>query len=243
MKQLPRIITSFIFISVLFGSVASLRVNTQLSGFCRQRESSSSSSSKLLISQTSQRSRIISHVLSSTITSSGDDSTSKPSNLVLADPVKYGPLHFKFKGKVLTVWGLLYAVIILLSSMLSLPLMAIFTAIAERRRLNDWVVHYWAKVSLLLSLCRPTLIGRENLPPSDQVVVYVPNHTSYFDILLLSGFVPRPFKYLSKSEILDIPFVGAGMRLAKHVFLKRNDIKSTIEVADTCIDRVRVSQA
>ncbi len=29
-----------------------------------------------------------------------------------------------------------------------------------------------------------------------------------------------------------------GMRLAKHVFLKRNDIKSTIEVADTCIDRV-----
>ena len=79
----------------------------------------------------------------------------------------------------------------------------------QRRRLNDWVVHYWAKVSLLLSLCRPTLLGRANLPPSDQVVVYVPNHTSYFDILLLSGFVPRPFKYLSKSEILDIPFVGA----------------------------------
>ena len=79
----------------------------------------------------------------------------------------------------------------------------------QRRRLNDWVVHYWAKVSLLLSLCRPTLIGRANLPPPQQVVVYVPNHTSYFDILLLSGFVPRPFKYLSKSEILDIPFVGA----------------------------------
>ena len=27
---------------------------------------------------------------------------------------------------------------------------------------------------------------------------YVPNHTSFMDILVMSGFVPRPFKYLSK---------------------------------------------
>ena len=31
-----------------------------------------------------------------------------------------------------------------------------------------------------------------------QTVVYVPNHTSFIDILVMSGFVPRPFKYLSK---------------------------------------------
>ena len=37
-------------------------------------------------------------------------------------------------------------------------------------------------------------------------------------------------------------WVSQGMRLAKHVFLKRNDIKSTIEVADTCIDRVSVAR-
>jgi hypothetical protein len=34
------------------------------------------------------------------------------------------------------------------------------------------------------------------------VFSYVPNHTSYLDILTLSGFVPRPFKYISKIEIL-----------------------------------------
>lgn len=31
-----------------------------------------------------------------------------------------------------------------------------------------------------------------------ETVMYVPNHTSFVDILVLSGFVPRPFKYLSK---------------------------------------------
>ena len=35
-----------------------------------------------------------------------------------------------------------------------------------------------------------------------ETVVYVPNHTSFLDILTLSGFVPRPFKYISKIEIL-----------------------------------------
>ena len=50
------------------------------------------------------------------------------------------------------------------------------------------------------------------------------------DILVMSGFVPRPFKYLSKSEIMDIPVIGWAMNLAKHVFLKRDDLKSTMEV-------------
>lgn len=98
--------------------------------------------------------------------------------------------------------------------------------------------------------------GLENLPAHGESVVYVPNHTSYFDILMLSGYIPRPFKYLSKSEILDIPVVGYGkaketfallcfhdfiitaMKLAKHVFLRRNDLKSTVECAEKCVERV-----
>ena len=35
-------------------------------------------------------------------------------------------------------------------------------------------------------------------PKPGETVIYVPNHTSFIDILMLSGFVPRPFKYLSK---------------------------------------------
>lgn len=89
------------------------------------------------------------------------------------------------------------------------------------------------------TLCTPKLYGIENLPPADEVVVYVPNHTSFFDILVLSGFIPRPFKYLSKAEILNIPFVGFTMKLARHVFLKRNDLRSTMEVADKCVERLR----
>ena len=103
----------------------------------------------------------------------------------------------------------------------------------------DWIIHYWAKVSLTLGLCNPRLYGRENLPRLGETVVYVPNHTSFVDILVLSGFVPRPFKYLSKSEIMDIPVIGAAMNMAKHVFLKRDDLRSTLECSELCVQRLK----
>lgn len=81
----------------------------------------------------------------------------------------------------------------------------------------DWIIHLWAKASLLLGACRPRLYGAENLPAPGETVIYVPNHTSFIDILVLSGFVPRPFKYLSKIEIVDIPIIGWAMQLARLV--------------------------
>ena len=81
--------------------------------------------------------------------------------------------------------------------------------------------------------------GVDNLPAIDETVMYVPNHTSFFDILALSGFIPRPMKYLSKAEILLIPIVGVSMKMARHVFLKRNDLRSTMEVAETSVERLR----
>ena len=37
---------------------------------------------------------------------------------------------------------------------------------------------------------------------------------------------------------MDIPVIGWAMKLAKHVFLKRDDIRSTLEVTDRCVERV-----
>lgn len=162
----------------------------------------------------------------------------------LASAHKYGP-HLSVKGKVINLWGLVYVATVFSVALCVLPVMAMLAFLEDlmgnsmRRRTMDWIIHWWAKASLMLSCGNRTkLYGAENLPSADEAVVYVPNHTSFFDILVLSGFVPRPFKYLSKSEILDIPLVGQGMKLAKHVFLKRNDLQSTIECGETVKQRL-----
>jgi len=166
----------------------------------------------------------------------------------LTQPLKYG-LHIRIKGIAINFWSLLYAISIMATATATLPIVYALSLYADirgtgRRREVDWMLHYWAKLSIsLLSVFGKTRVyGLENLPPLDgdkaEVVVFVPNHTTYFDILLMSGFVPRPFKYLSKAEILDIPLIGTGMRLAKHVFLKRADFRSTVLCAEAVTERL-----
>jgi len=86
------------------------------------------------------------------------------------------------------------------------------------------------------------ILGKENLPDPKETVIFVPNHTSFLDILTLSGYIPRAFKYLSKAEVIKMPVVGWGMMLAKHVFLHRNDITDATVAKEKCIQHVRLNK-
>lgn len=165
----------------------------------------------------------------------------------LTRPVNPGKLSLNIKGKVLNMWGIVYALSCLVFATIVLPFMIMASACIDmfaseayrkRRTMLDWEVHVWAKLVLMSTGCNPTLYGVENLPPKGEAVIYVPNHTSFMDILTLSGFVPRPFKYLSKEDIVKIPVIGYAMKLAQHVFLKRNDLESTIQVTNNVIEKL-----
>ncbi len=158
-------------------------------------------------------------------------------------PLTLGP-RVTIKGKILTLWGLGYGLVAFFMAFLVMPYMLVQAVLCDimgngnRRKTLDWVIHYWAKIVMRICFTRPILLGAENLPPLNETVIYVPNHTSFMDILVLSGFIPRPFKYLSKAEIKNIPVIGTAMELAKHVFLKRDNLKSTFEVTETTIKRL-----
>jgi 1-acyl-sn-glycerol-3-phosphate acyltransferase len=160
-------------------------------------------------------------------------------------PVDPGPLTLKVKGLVLNTWGLLYGLSIFGTALLFMPFMIAICLFADlsgdskRRRALDWVVHRWAKLAMSLLGTRATLYGSENLPPIDEAVVYVPNHTSFMDIMILSGTLPRPIKYLSKKEIVFIPFIGIAMLLSRHVFLSRSSLQSAFQVAEETVSRLK----
>lgn len=165
----------------------------------------------------------------------------------LMKPVNPGKLSLYMKGKVLNMWGIVYALSCLMFAVLVLPFMILSSFYIDTfgsreyrktRTVLDWIVHVWAKLVMMSTGCTPTVYGLENLPPKGEPVIYVPNHTSFMDILTFSGFVPRPFKYLSKEEIVKLPIIGYAMKLAQHVFLKRNDLESTIQVTNSVIEKL-----
>ena len=170
-------------------------------------------------------------------------SSNNPFYEELSQPIKIGP-HLNIKGRVLNLWGVMYALTTFVIAVGCLPFMIVGNGLIKlfgnpkQRKALDWIVHIWASLVFKLTLSFPKVYGLENLPPVNETVMYVPNHTSFVDILLFSGFVPRPFKYLSKAEILKIPVIGLAMKLAMHVFLARGDLRSTLEATELTTQRV-----
>jgi len=159
------------------------------------------------------------------------------------DNIPYGP-HIKVKGKVLNIIGFLFIVTCMFSCLLTFPLFCICWAFSKlfdnkRRGVMDWCVRVWAQIAMGMMFYKPKVEGIENLPNPDEGVLFLPNHTSMLDILTLSAFLPKGFKYVTKVEVLDIPFIGWSMKMAGHIPLKRTNRKSQIETVRATIDALK----
>lgn len=60
---------------------------------------------------------------------------------------------------------------------------------------------------LIAGLCRPTVVGLENVPASGGFIV-APNHLSFLDSVLVQALMPRPVAFFAKAEY----FTGTGVR-------------------------------
>ena len=60
---------------------------------------------------------------------------------------------------------------------------------------------------LIASLCRPTVIGLENVPATGPFIVAA-NHLSFLDSVLTQALMPRPVAFFAKAEY----FTGTGVK-------------------------------
>lgn len=93
----------------------------------------------------------------------------------------------------------------------------------------------------ILKLCsgtKTTVIGRERIP-RDQAVLYVGNHRSFFDILIIYTLVPDLTGFVAKKEMEKIPFLSTWMRLVNCLFLDRNDMKQGLKVILEGIEKLK----
>jgi 1-acyl-sn-glycerol-3-phosphate acyltransferase len=103
----------------------------------------------------------------------------------------------------------------------------------RRRVLLHLYTCAWASFYVVMNpLWRSRVVGRENLPWRGAVVV-VANHLSLIDILVLFGLL-RPFKWVSKSSIFRVPFLGWNMWLNGYVPLTRGAADSIRRMMARC---------
>ena len=91
----------------------------------------------------------------------------------------------------------------------------------------------WSRLFCLISLVRIEVRGREKLDRSTSYV-FVANHQGAYDIFLIYGYLGHKFKWMMKSSLRRIPFVGAACAAAGFIFVARSGkgLRETLAAAE-----------
>lgn len=93
----------------------------------------------------------------------------------------------------------------------------------------------WAKALVKVSGSKVEVFGAERVP-TEGPVLFVSNHQSYFDILLLLGFVPKAKGFIAKVELQKIPIVSIWMTKMHSLFLDRKNLRKSLLTMRQAID-------
>ncbi len=137
-------------------------------------------------------------------------------------------------NRIIAVFFLLY---ILLTSavffLLALVIRVVTRPFDRRLVLLHLFTSFWACLYLWsMPAWKLSLEGREKIRRGETYII-VSNHQSQLDILVAFRLF-FPFKWVSKAEVFNLPFIGWNMVLNEYITLRRGDKESVARMMDAC---------
>ena len=77
----------------------------------------------------------------------------------------------------------------------------------------------------------------------DQAQVFVANHQGYFDIFALSGFLPVQIRWVAKSSLFKIPFVGWAIAASGYIPVVRGNRKKSYQAFVKTIEKLKAGNS
>ena len=100
------------------------------------------------------------------------------------------------------------------------------------------IVQWAFKCMLFIAGTKIIVIGEENVP-KDQPVLYIPNHRSYFDILLLYSRVPGLTGFVSKDSMRKFYLLRDWMKKLHCLFLNRENPREGLKTILQGIENIK----
>ncbi|MEY8391633.1 1-acyl-sn-glycerol-3-phosphate acyltransferase [Lachnospiraceae bacterium] len=137
---------------------------------------------------------------------------------------------------------ILVSVFLILFLIVSIPIMLTERIIKKFNRpfadISCLRIVQWAfKVILVFAGAKLTVIGEDRIPKG-QAVLYIPNHQSYFDIVITYSRCPGLTGYVSKDFMQKVPLLSNWMKHLYCLFLNRSDMKAGMKMILTGIEYI-----
>lgn len=135
--------------------------------------------------------------------------------------------------------AILFVVLFLI---LSLPVLLVEWIIGKwNKQAKDYsslrIVQWAFRCVLWISGTQITVIGEDNIP--DEPVLYIGNHRSFFDIVILYTRCKRLTGFISKKSMEKVPIFRIWMRYLYCLFLDRDDIKAGLKIILQAIEYIK----
>lgn len=96
----------------------------------------------------------------------------------------------------------------------------------------------WARVSLRLARLQVAVAGLERLA-LDRTYVFMPNHASFLDVLLVFAFIPHNFRFIVKKEFFSIPLLGLTVKSSAQIPLDRKHPRKGLQSIKQAVDLLK----
>lgn len=107
------------------------------------------------------------------------------------------------------------------------------------RKLEDYIVVFWTRTCCWMFGVKVEVQGLENRPKGG--FLYVFNHTSFFDIFAMNGWLGS-FRFGAKIELFSIPIFGYGMRRAGILPIARHRRDEVFKVYQAAEARIKAGE-
>jgi len=108
--------------------------------------------------------------------------------------------------------------------------------------LSHKVSSLWGRWLCILNGIQVDVEGLEYIR-QDQAQILVANHQGYFDIFALSGFLPLQIRWVAKSSLFKIPFVGWSIAASGYIPVDRSNRKKSYQAFLATIEKLKAGNS
>jgi len=144
---------------------------------------------------------------------------------------------FLFKYILIPLWKIWFYVLITCTIILLFPFLILSVAKKSWYPKFFILARLWATI-ILFGMGFIPKIKREELPQKGKSYMFVSNHTSMTDIMLMLYSVRCPFVFVGKKELGKIPIFGFFYKRTC-ILVDRNNAKSRVDVFEAAQERIK----